>query len=964
MACFVTIDSGSQRGSQEMEDGAIYSIAEKSANCNVSTEQRMPHEYDVNTSRATLVASAIDATATAASAAQPFEASVSLMRRGEEQQAIVTTTASVTLLCDNTLATATTTIATSTSTAVPGVKCELIANGDCANSVPLADRSNDVLINCNPDLQQTAASVDLSTANESTGVESYNNAGDNSTSVEQQDKMSNDRGNEIADYGDGFIRMTRLETKSAYSCHIEGCEQRFDSKHHVYRHIRVKHKKEIIFVNENGEEEKLESRKVVKFQRKYTCDFPGCKWVFTRSNHIFRHQAKAHPGFKSGTIEKTVVCDFDGCGQSFTSVSSMQKHKRNVHIQKEVQKSNGPQMEGMHLRSSSKKLLYTFSEIEIEKSYVCDFEGCEQRFARRDSLNKHFRKVHTPKPSEPPPEPPPAANESNENGNSTLTEQDISASDGTSASAQEINANSTKSKKKSRQPFVCDQENCQKSFSKYAQLLKHKIQSHNFEKVPRKPRSESVNGTSLHAPPPKDPIERPFVCTYENCDWSFKRSYHLERHMETHQRKTKPVEEVVKILKEQPNESQSDEQQTQQRQQNEKETPDYNMKKNEWQSRLRQNKPTTIKYVETIALAVEKDRFKDPDLDRPFQCDFPGCGKKFKKSSQLDSHYFTHSGPSNDQLKRTPPKKRPYDELDGDRIKFEDGYEGEGEENGECNEKPKAKRRRKREEERGAYVCDVEGCEKKFSRNCELTRHKLNHVDVWPFVCEHPGCGRKFKRKDIYRNHQKTHNKPLDADGKPKSKPRKKPKPSLPVVLNPACNTDVWNATGAWTDPNLNPAAAVSISIINVTLPSQTPSAPALPHSTATTHTFPQSISHQVQNWTQSQGRPTVVQQNWGHPINVNLTPITSPQSWPSVVTRPSVVQATWANAVRQPEPQNQIVTNPTVLETLGLRPSGLATQWITVASNQQDAALSQCRYTTNHDPVPGHPDQREGWTL
>ena len=63
-------------------------------------------------------------------------------------------------------------------------------------------------------------------------------------------------------------------------------------------------------------------------------------------------------------------------------------------------------------------------------------------------------------------------------------------------------------------------------------------------------------------------------------------------------------------------------------------------------------------------------------------------------------------------------------------------------------------------EEKGqVFTCDIQGCDKKFGRNCELTRHKLNHMDVWPFSCDWPGCGRKFKRKDVFKNHQRTHRK-------------------------------------------------------------------------------------------------------------------------------------------------------------------------------------------------------------
>ena len=62
-------------------------------------------------------------------------------------------------------------------------------------------------------------------------------------------------------------------------------------------------------------------------------------------------------------------------------------------------------------------------------------------------------------------------------------------------------------------------------------------------------------------------------------------------------------------------------------------------------------------------------------------------------------------------------------------------------------------------DEKPLFICDIPGCDKRFGRNCELTRHKLNHMDVWPFSCDVNGCGRKFKRKDVFKNHQRTHAK-------------------------------------------------------------------------------------------------------------------------------------------------------------------------------------------------------------
>lgn len=32
--------------------------------------------------------------------------------------------------------------------------------------------------------------------------------------------------------------------------------------------------------------------------RKYPCGYPGCHWIFTRTNHVVRHHERVHPGFR------------------------------------------------------------------------------------------------------------------------------------------------------------------------------------------------------------------------------------------------------------------------------------------------------------------------------------------------------------------------------------------------------------------------------------------------------------------------------------------------------------------------------------------------------------------------------------------------------------------------------------------------------------------------------------------
>ncbi|XP_055707621.1 transcriptional repressor protein YY1-like [Phlebotomus papatasi] len=115
--------------------------------------------------------------------------------------------------------------------------------------------------------------------------------------------------------------------------------------------------------------------------------------------------------------------------------------------------------------------------------------------------------------------------------------------------------------------------------------------------------------------------------------------------------------------------------------------------------------------------------------DRPMQCPIVHCNKVFEQHSAMKKHIRTH-GPR--------------------RYKCE-----------ECHlsfvESSKLKRHQLVHTGEKNFLCDFEGCGKRFSLSFNLKTHRRIHTGFRPFKCIMPGCTRSFTQSTNLKAHLNTH---------------------------------------------------------------------------------------------------------------------------------------------------------------------------------------------------------------
>ncbi|XP_019427364.1 PREDICTED: transcription factor IIIA isoform X1 [Lupinus angustifolius] len=332
-------------------------------------------------------------------------------------------------------------------------------------------------------------------------------------------------------------------------------------------------------------------------------------------------------------------------------------------------------------------------------------------------------------------------------------------------------------------------EECGASFKKHAYLLQH-MQSHLVEHwIPEKELQNargrmigldgSVSGreTSCEAPsrmPQSRSVqnERPYVCTFDNCQASYRRKDHLTRHLAQHEGKTFkcPIQNcnllfslqsnMKRHVKEMHNESSTS---TSAEGQKQYVCPEVGCGKVfKYASKLRKHEDSHVKLESVEVLCLE-----------------PGCMKHFTNPKCLKEHinschlYTTCDICGTEQLKKNMKRHLRMHEADNSSEVFK---------------------------------CVQKDCDCSFSSKSNLHKHeKAVHFKDKPYVCGFSDCGMRFAYKHVRDKHEKTGKHVFtlgdfeEADAEFRSRPRggrKRVCPSVEMLvrkrITPPSQLDNW----------------------------------------------------------------------------------------------------------------------------------------------------------------------------
>ncbi|CAK9321340.1 unnamed protein product, partial [Citrullus colocynthis] len=280
-------------------------------------------------------------------------------------------------------------------------------------------------------------------------------------------------------------------------------------------------------------------------------------------------------------------------------------------------------------------------------------------------------------------------------------------------------------KTKNRKSNICQE--CGAEFRKPAYLKQH-MQSHS--------------------------LERPYICSVDGCEASYRRKDHLTRHLLQHQG----------IIFRCPIESCNRE----------------------------------FAYISCVNRHLKEchgGEAPPEECQKQFVCPEDGCGKVFRYASQLQKHEDSHVKLDSIEACCTEPGcSRTFTNKQCLRAHMQSCHqyikcEICGEKKLRKNLKQHLRQKHESEGPLEAIPCRYQGCSKVFSTASNLQQHmKVVHMGQKPFACCFPGCGMRFGYKHVRDNHEKsgqhvyTNGDFEAADEQFRSKPRGGRKRICPTV--------------------------------------------------------------------------------------------------------------------------------------------------------------------------------------
>lgn len=135
----------------------------------------------------------------------------------------------------------------------------------------------------------------------------------------------------------------------------------------------------------------------------------------------------------------------------------------------------------------------------------------------------------------------------------------------------------------------------------------------------------------------------------------------------------------------------------------------------------------------------------------------------------------------------------------------------------------------KSEEKDKKFLCEVEGCNRRFARRDGLRQHEAIHTDTKPFICSVADCGQAFSRDVYRRKHEKAKHGVISPAVPPAVKPKRAKKVStgkgdVPPLSDSQLEPQNWQLSSFLPQAvklkasKLNPVLAIKMETDEVTV--------------------------------------------------------------------------------------------------------------------------------------------------